>query len=148
MCKYQYEYEGYRSFGDNIPGYAQGAYFPGDEPGMRCKLTGEACGNISGDTPENCPTMEEETEWLCPKCQEEDEYDVRLWLSKGGKEYFCPICKSEWTADELPRAYIKLFTTFREAFDELFEYRQYEKDKNERLRKKLEVIRGAVEDIE
>lgn len=40
MCQHSYEYKGYRSYGDNIPGYAQGAYFPGDEPGIRCELSG------------------------------------------------------------------------------------------------------------
>lgn len=43
MCQHSYYYPGYRSSGANIPGYAQGAYFPGDEPGMMCELTGEYC---------------------------------------------------------------------------------------------------------
>ena len=40
LCEHRYYYQGHRTFGDNIPGYAQGAYFPGDEPGIRCKLSG------------------------------------------------------------------------------------------------------------
>ena len=31
---------GYRSWGDDIPGFAQGCYFPGDEPGHLCTITG------------------------------------------------------------------------------------------------------------
>lgn len=40
---------GYRSWGDDIPGFAQGCYFPGDEPGYLCTITGEVC------DPDNCP---------------------------------------------------------------------------------------------
>jgi len=54
MCKFLYWYEGYRSFDDNIPGYAQGAYFPGDEPGWRCSLTHEPCPAESAEDEENC----------------------------------------------------------------------------------------------
>lgn len=54
MCKYLYWDEGHRSFGDNIPGYAQGAYFPGDEPGWRCWLTREPCPAESVEDEEGC----------------------------------------------------------------------------------------------
>lgn len=50
MCQHSYYYQGYRSYGDNIPGFAQGAYYPGDEPGMRCKLSG---GDLCRE--ERCP---------------------------------------------------------------------------------------------
>lgn len=53
MCQYSYEYEGNRTYGSNVPGYAQGAYFPGDEPGERCMLTGEYC------DPDTCSEKEE-----------------------------------------------------------------------------------------
>ena len=49
LCEHRYYYQGHRTFGGNIPGYAQRMYFPGDEPGMRCELSGgdpcweEAC---------------------------------------------------------------------------------------------------------
>lgn len=32
-----------RTFGENIPGYAQGEIFPGDEEGWICKTTGDWC---------------------------------------------------------------------------------------------------------
>lgn len=54
MCRHSYYYPGHRTYGDNIPGYAVGAYFPGDEPGTRCELTGEAC------DPEYCPERDAE----------------------------------------------------------------------------------------
>lgn len=42
-CKNLYYYEGYRSYGSNIPQSCQGEYFPGDEPGWRCRITDEEC---------------------------------------------------------------------------------------------------------
>lgn len=33
----------HRTFGSNIPYYAQGAVFPGDEAGHYCRLSGEKC---------------------------------------------------------------------------------------------------------
>ena len=44
MCQHLGEYSaGFRSWGGDVPGYAQGCYYPGDEPGYRCKLTDEIC---------------------------------------------------------------------------------------------------------
>ena len=51
MCQHQYHHEGHRTYGANIPGFAQGAFFPGEQPGPRCNLTGgEPCTNPRGDT--------------------------------------------------------------------------------------------------
>jgi len=55
MCKYLYWDKGHRSFGDNIPSYAQGAYFPGDEPGWKCWLTRDVCPAESVEDEEDCP---------------------------------------------------------------------------------------------
>lgn len=67
-CPYLGEYcKGYRTFSPSVPAYAQGAYFPGDEPGYLCKKFGELCGNPDGDTPEDC-AIQEETEYHCPHC--------------------------------------------------------------------------------
>ena len=52
MCEYSYYDEGRRTYGYNIPGYAQGAYFPGEEPGLRCDIDDEPC------DPKECPLME------------------------------------------------------------------------------------------
>lgn len=58
MCEYRYWHKGCRSFGDNIPGYAQGAYFPGDEPGYRCWLTHDFCPAESVEDEEGCEERE------------------------------------------------------------------------------------------
>jgi len=57
MCEHLGEYyQGYRSYGGDVPGYAQGCYYPGDEPGYRCDLTGERC------DPDQCPCNDENEE--------------------------------------------------------------------------------------
>lgn len=109
MCINRYYCEGHRSFGDNIPGYAQGAYFPGDEPGHRCRLTGDYCGNPDGDTPTEC-AANEETPYCCPLCLEEAETENKLWKTGDGR-YFCPECDGEWTEEELVSAYIELYAS-------------------------------------
>lgn len=58
--------EGYRTFSDNIPGFAQGAYFPGDEAGYRCKFDGEYCIACDNGNPNDCGY--EKTEYFCPDC--------------------------------------------------------------------------------
>lgn len=68
-CTHQYDYEGCRSYGANIPGSCQGAYFPGDEPGIRCNLTGNYCQDPEGDCPADC-NEQEELERTCPECNE------------------------------------------------------------------------------
>ena len=60
MCQHSYYYPGHRTYGDNIPGFAQGAYFPGDEPGERCRLTDDYCELET--CPEREPEQEEEQE--------------------------------------------------------------------------------------
>ena len=42
-CPNLYYSKGSRSYGSDIPDNCQGVYFPGDEPGERCKLSGEGC---------------------------------------------------------------------------------------------------------
>ena len=60
-CKHRYFFEGYRTYGNNIPYYAQGSYFPGDEPGWLCKLEGFECNEEGPDGGvEDCPCK---TDW-------------------------------------------------------------------------------------
>ena len=88
-CPYRGKYEkGYRAFSDRVPGYAQGAYFPGDEPGYRCKASGELCGNPDGDTPEDC-AVQEETEFRCPHCG-------GTILRTPLEVYYCGVCYELW----------------------------------------------------
>ena len=50
-CPHRYYSPGYASYGGDIPPRAEGAYFPGDDAGFRCKLTLELC----SDHPPDCP---------------------------------------------------------------------------------------------
>ena len=53
MCQHLSDYApGSKSWGDDVPGYAQGCFYPGDEPGCRCRITGELC------DPDFCPLEE------------------------------------------------------------------------------------------
>lgn len=57
-CQHRRYQSGHRSRGANLPGYAQGAYFPGDEPGCVCDLAGCFCEEPPKDNAE-CPLYEE-----------------------------------------------------------------------------------------
>lgn len=88
-CLHEYEYEGCRTYGANIPGYAQGAYFPGDAPGLRRKLTGEGCPDQGGEDPQACAKTAN-TEYICPDCLEAGQ---AIALKKDGHgQIFCPKC--------------------------------------------------------
>lgn len=143
MCEHQYEYEGHRSFGDNIPGYAQGAYFPGDEPGTRCELTGEACGNICGDAPQDCAAINE-TDWPCPICaiQGREQY---LSHDRRDGHYRCLDCGRTLQISALPLLYDHMIGQYEDKINALIEERQRAEAENRRLREKLEVIRSAAD---
>lgn len=65
-CPYAEWKEGKKTFSHNIPGYAQGAYFPGDEEGYYCNIDGEYCSASEHDILDNCGY--EKTEYYCPDC--------------------------------------------------------------------------------
>jgi len=137
MCQHSYEYEGHRTYGANIPGYAQGMYFPGDEPGTRCNLTGDPC------TPEDCAAMKP-TEWLCPACQQEEE-DSYLRKSVDDGSYHCRRCESQWTEVELAQAFKELLILLgREKEDAEDAYQQAHEEKS-RLYDVLGKVREALE---
>lgn len=142
MCQYSYEYEGHHSYGDNIPGYAQGAYFPGDEPGTRCRLTGEACGNPHGDEPTECADNSP-TEWLCPECQKEGS-DVSLWKSGKSGRFFCRECEGEWSEAELPRAFTALLIHLAHEQADTEEQRRQAQEEKSRLHDVLGKVREAL----
>lgn len=92
-CPYRGEYcKGYRTFSDRVPGYAQGAYFPGDEPGYLCKLSGELCGDPDGDTPEDCE-VQKEIDMKCPHCG-----GAIIWTPQ--EVYYCSKCYESWENKE------------------------------------------------
>jgi hypothetical protein len=114
MCQHKYDHPGHRTYGDNIPGYAQVAYFPGDEPGDHCRLNEDAC---AGESSPECPNNVQ-TEWLCPICQI-GETDVLLWKTSDGK-YFCRECDCKWEEEaELAREYTFLLATMTRRQDYL-----------------------------
>lgn len=57
-CEFRKYRKAQRTFGDNIPGYAQGAVFPGDEAGHYCSETGERCD--SRPQAGECPRVEDD----------------------------------------------------------------------------------------
>ena len=142
MCQHSYEYSGHRSYGDNIPGYAQGAYFPGDEPGTRCRLSGDACGNPCGDTPEDC-AANRQTEWLCPECQKEC-FDSALWKSGESGKLFCRECEGEWAEEELPRAFTDLLIFLVREKEDALDHARVMQTESAKLRGVLETVRDAV----
>ncbi len=102
MCRHQYNYAGHLSHGDNLPGYAQGEYFPGDEPGLRCRLTEGPCTDPAENNPEDCAAWQK-TPWFCPVCLlEEEEREVLL-----GREgaFYCPACEGRFAGRRLAALY-------------------------------------------
>lgn len=66
VCRFAEEYKGHKTFSDNVPGYAQGAYFPGDEPGFHCKFDGQLCAACENGNLDDCDFGK--TEYYCPDC--------------------------------------------------------------------------------
>lgn len=67
MCKNSYYRKGYRTFSDSVPGFAQGCYFPGDEPGIYCKLSKGKCYIEYSESPDDCE-VQMPTDCICPEC--------------------------------------------------------------------------------
>lgn len=143
MCRHAYEHPGERTSGANIPGYAQGAYFPGDEPGTRCKLTGEACGNPQGDTPGQCVAAKR-SPWICPNCRELG-FETRLLLLDGS--YHCEGCGESWSEAQLACEYAERFDTLYSTIDSRDEENQNLRDQREALREKLYAARAALAEV-
>lgn len=149
MCRHSYDYQGHRSYGDTIPGFAQGAHFPGDEPGRRCRLSGGVCGNPGGDTPMGCASNTS-TEWLCPDCQWE-EIDAVLWKygdacrknDKAGT-FFCRACEGEWTDAELARAFTGLLVLLNQEQKKAEQARIDAEAGRELLQSVLDCVREAI----
>jgi len=52
-CRHRKYHAAQRTYGSNIPYYAQGAVFPGDDAGHRCELSGELCEQMPSN--DECP---------------------------------------------------------------------------------------------
>lgn len=67
-------YQGYRSYGDAVPGFAQGVFYPGDESGSGFgrvgREPGSGCdGRCVDCVPDNCDRWRE-SQLVCPACLE------------------------------------------------------------------------------
>ena len=62
-CPHQRFSPGYAAYGGDTPRFALGVCYPGDEPGLRCTLTGEACTAYPPDCPQWRPAQ-----LVCPAC--------------------------------------------------------------------------------
>lgn len=108
-CPHRYYSAGRAAKGGNIPPFAVGAYFPGDEPGFRCEQTLEMC----SDFPPDCPEWKEAAEgFVCPACLEyggrqgKNPFRERRLLAREG-EFFCPECSERYDSPaDLARAAI------------------------------------------
>jgi len=120
--------------------------------GMGCPhengYSGECAFNGVGPFP--CPDEDESetcaaaapTSWPCPECQE-GEFDAFLWRSGGDEKYFCTMCKSEWTVDDLPHAYADIIANLVQSQIDAIDDAENARREADELRKKLEAVRRA-----
>ena len=103
-CPHLSFHTGRRSFGPNIPDFAQGDYFPGDRPGPRCDITGEACVGVDSYA---CPQWKQSSA-VCPDCLEFLRRrwptslfrEARLLMNAIDGRYRCPACEAEYASLE------------------------------------------------
>lgn len=143
MCRHAYEYSGERTFGAAIPGFAQGAYFPGDEPETRCRLTGEACGNPQGDAPGRCAAATR-SPWLCPDCRELG-FETRLLLID--ESYHCEGCGASWSDALLAREYAARVARLYAHIDSRDEENRILQTQCAALRETLDAVRAALGEV-
>lgn len=128
-CPHRSFRAGRRSFGPNIPESAQGEYFPGDEPGARCELSGDIC----DPHPAYCPLWQP-SDIACPACLA---FTRRRWprsvfrqsrllirvegasrpLRPSGPAFYCPSCDEEYA--DLPAVALAALNRLRDALDDL-----------------------------
>jgi len=114
-CFHQYDYYGGKLYGNNVPAFAQGAYPPGDEPGVYCDQTGEPCINYGEDNPEDCPVYIQ-TPYYCPACLEDGE-ETRLFLCRDVYHCPCPQCGEEFSQAELMDKLSSQAAEYRKRFE-------------------------------
>lgn len=108
-CSQMFYHEGHKTYSAYVPDNCQGAYFPGDEPGYRCRATNSSCTDPDGDHPTECDGAKP-TFWLCPKCLAKNTVDPQEIMRNGRGVYFCPECGATWTReDDLARETVQAF---------------------------------------
>ena len=104
MCRHQHYDEGRPSYGGNIPDFANGTAFPGDQAGPRCGISGDCC---AGGDSFSCPRWRPSAA-VCPDCLE---FRRRRWpvslfrespllLEAENGRYRCPACEAEYAGLE------------------------------------------------
>lgn len=104
MCQHQHYYTGRPSYGGNIPEFARGSYFPDDEAGPRCDITGQTC--VGGDS-YACPQWRQSTA-VCPDCLEFQRRrwpvsqfrEARLMVNLVNGRHRCPACEAGYASLE------------------------------------------------
>lgn len=85
MCRHSYHSKGHKTFSANVPLSAQGCYFPGDEPGLKCKHNYETCYlEYEAGSPELCE-VQIATDCICPDCG-------GAMKMNGNDVVYCPDC--------------------------------------------------------
>lgn len=84
-CLHQYEYSGNKINSAYMPASCQDAYYPGEEPGIYCDLTGCPCNDPDGDEPQDCE-FQSCTDEKCPECGE------GIIYRSGQRILYCPEC--------------------------------------------------------
>ena len=130
-CPHREWSAGRRDFGPDIPESAQGEYFPGNEPGPYCELSGESC-----DPHPGCCPLWKPSALPCPACLE---FERRRWpvslfresrllavLDKDGQFarnaprsrplLHCPRCEEEYA--DLPALLEMCLNRLRDALDD------------------------------
>ena len=143
--------------GPDLPAFAQGARFPEDEAGPRCKLSGEIC----DPHPCHCPLWKP-SELLCPTCLEFAKrrhpnslfHESRL-LARGGTDgalrgpalalsfrFYCPDCNEEYA--DLPALFQAAMGRLRDALDDC----EFSAGSIAELREREEAARARLERIQ
>jgi hypothetical protein len=122
-CRHRRWRGGGRGCGENVPGSAQGAFFPGEEPGEYCALTDEPCAPYPPECPEWKPS-----ELVCPACLEfrERGWPQSLYRSSrllaresppGRRGFYCPLCDESYA--DAPAVAALALDRLRDALDDL-----------------------------
>lgn len=83
-CPHMRYRKGTRTYSAYVPSYAQGAFFPGDEPGEYCRICDELCENVDGENPAKC-IVQKKSNILCKNCE------VHMF-ENGAEQIYCPEC--------------------------------------------------------
>ena len=118
-CPFREYVPAYRTYGDNIPYYCQGAIFPGDEAHHKCSVTGEECEEDDSICLDICPRMKltdyREPEGFDEYLDEirydgkrnlEMEADTTIWIDSEDGDYFEPINNTWFGHEEVSTTFI------------------------------------------